>query len=128
MTLYSHSLYEMTLLDNNILNHKWTEKTKDMTFEDFQEAVQNHAGYVIEYRSQNVLIDTRNFKFTLTEEHNAWAVKENFPRYYKVETKKMAFVMPAEVLQYTKDVPAKDGKFAMKYFSDYDKALAWLSE
>ncbi len=128
MTLYSHSLYQFTLLDNNILKNEWTEKTATMTLEDFQEAVQNHAGFAIEYRSLNLLVDTRNFKYTLPAENNAWTAKELNPRYYKLGVKKFAMIMPAEYLQYVKDTPAQDGKFASRYFADYNEALAWLSE
>ena len=128
MTLYSHSLYQFTLLDNNILQNEWTEKTATMTLEDFQEAVQNHAGFAIEHRSLNLLIDTRNFKFTLPEENIAWTEKELNPRYHKLGVKKFAMIMPAQYLQYVKDTPAKDGKFATRYFADYNEGLAWLSE
>lgn len=128
MTLYTNSLYQLTLLDNNILQNEWTEKTATMSYEDFQEAVQNHAGFVIEYGSVNLMVDTRNFKFSLPEENATWAEKENYPRYYKAGVKKFAFVMPAEYLPYVKDIPAEDGKFETRYFADYDEALAWLSE
>jgi|688.fasta_scaffold25474_3 hypothetical protein len=128
MTLYSHSLYQFTLLDNNILKNEWKEKTETMTLEDFQEAVQNHAGFVIEHRCLNLLVDTRNFKYTIPEENNEWTEKELNPRYHKLGVKKFAFIMPAEYLAYVKDTPAKDGKFASRYFADENEAVAWLSE
>jgi hypothetical protein len=128
MTLYSHSLYQFTLLDNNILKNEWTEKTETMTLEDFQEAVQNHAGFVIEHHCLNLLVDTRNFKFTVPEENSAWSEKELNPRYHKLGVKKFAFIMPAEYLSYVKDIPAQDGKFATRYFADENQAVAWLSE
>lgn len=37
-------------------------------------------------------------------------------------------IMTAESLPYVKDIPAHDGKFATKCFTDYNEALAWLSE
>ena len=128
MILYSHSLYQLSLLDNNILKNEWTEKTENMTLEDFQEAVQNHAGFVIEHGSLNHLVDTRNFRYTIPQENTAWTEKELNPRYHKLGVKKFAFVMPAEYMSYVTDIPAQDGKFASRYFADYDEALAWLSE
>lgn len=128
MTLYSHSLYQFTLLDNNILKNEWTEKTETMTYEDFQEAVQNHAGFAIEHRSLNLLVDTRNFKYTLPEENIIWTEDELNPRYHKLGVKKFAMIMAAEYLSYVQDIPAQDGKFATRYFADYNEALAWLSE
>jgi hypothetical protein len=128
MTLYSHSLYQFTLLDNNILKNEWTEKTETMTLEDFQEAVQNHAGFAIEHRSLNLLVDTRNFKYTLPEENNTWTEKELNPRYNKLGVKKFAMIMKAEYLSYVTNISAQDGKFATRYFADENEALAWLGE
>jgi hypothetical protein len=128
MILYSHSLYQFTLLDNNILKNEWTEKTANMNLEDFQEAVQNHAGFAIEHRSLNLLVDTRNFKFTVPEENNAWSENELNPRYHKLGVKKFAMILPAEYLSYVKDIPTQDGKFATRYFADYNEAVDWLSE
>jgi L-asparaginase/Glu-tRNA(Gln) amidotransferase subunit D len=128
MTLYSHSLYQFTLLDNNILKNVWTEKTQTMTLEDFQEATQNHAGFVIEHSSLNLLVDTRNFKYRVPEENTAWTEKELNPRYHNIGVKKFAFIMPVEYLAYVKDTPSQDGKFATRYFADENEALTWLSE
>jgi hypothetical protein len=127
MLLFSTSLYSFELIENQkILLFNWTDKTLEMNYEDFQSACSNYAGFAIEYQIQRLLVDTRNFAYKLPPEYVAWREQKLNPRYYQLGVKKFAYLVPKEVIEFTVNIPAENGKFATQYFADESKAIAWL--
>lgn len=128
MIVFKNSLYSFALIEKyNILRFDWTEKTATMTYEDFQEACQNYAGFVIENKSLKLLVDTRNFKTQLPDAYLEWREKELNPRYYKVGVEKFAYLIPTESMKFV-DIFPIEGVFQTCYFDDKTEAIAWLNQ
>lgn len=123
--LFKNTIYSIQFVeDTKTIKFNWEEGHKDMTYENFQEACSNFLGYGFEYRAKSILIDVRNFQFTLPEEFPKWQKNEHYPRYYKLGIEKVAYVMPEEYIAQSK--VDKDLKFDLRNFSNMTTALEFL--
>lgn len=128
-TLFKNSFYTFYLLDNKhpIILFECTDKTKEMDYEDFQEACNNYAGFAWQYQSKHLLVDTCNFHFQLPEGFTIWREKELNPRYCKLGVQKFAYITKPELLQFMKDIPSENGKFETRNFILFQKAINYLN-
>lgn len=128
--LFKNSLYSFELLNEiqPILFFDWTDKTKDMTYEDFQESCNNYAGFAWQYQAKNLLVDTCNFHFKLPDDFPVWREHELNPRYYSLGVKKFAYIIKPEFIQYMKDIPTENGKFETRNFTSKQAAINWLNK
>lgn len=129
-TLFQNSLYSFHLLDEKtpIICFDWTNKTKEMTYEDFQSACNNYAGFAWQYQAKFLMVDTHNFHFQLPQDFTTWREGQLNPRYYQLGVLKFAYITEPEYLQFMKDIPAENGKFETRNFTSTEDALNWLNE
>jgi hypothetical protein len=127
--LFRNSLCSFSLLTEKVpvLQFDWTEKTVEMSYEDFQTACSNYAGFAWQYQVKHLLVDTRNFTYELPADFMVWREKYLNPRYYQLGVLKFAYITRPELLQYMKDIPAENGKFETRNFSSLTEALNWLN-
>ncbi len=123
--LFQNSLYAFHLLNEKqtILSFDWADKTKEMTYEDFQAACNNFAGFAWQYQSKHLLVNTCNFHFQLPSEFTVWREEQLNPRYYQLGVLKFAYITKSEFLPYMKDIPAENGKFETRNFISKQEAL-----
>lgn len=132
MVIYSHSLYVFELVENDrILLFKWTDKNESMEDEDYQAALHNYAGFVLEYKTPGLIVDLRNFKKRIGPELNTWWNENIAPRYAKAGVNKFAYWVPGSFLE--KMAPGEEmykhsRGFFGKYLASYDQAVLWLTE
>lgn len=124
-TLFSNSLYAFELSDDaRVLSFRWTERTAQMTEDDFKEALSNYAGFALEHRVPGLLVDTTHFRYGKPTP-DAWRDAHVLPRYLKAGSARMAYVMPPAVLAHT---PGEvRGALHEKFFGDEAQALGWLA-
>lgn len=127
--LFQNSLYSFHLLDEKTptIRFDWTDKTKEMTYEDFQSACNNYAGFAWQYQAKHLLVDTRNFHFQLPKDFTIWREEQLNPRYYQLGLLKFAYITKPEFLQFMKYIPAENGKFETRNFTSTEIALCWLN-
>lgn len=127
--IFENSLYSFQLLEEEkpTLLFSWTDKTIEMTFETFQTACHNFAGFAWQYQAKHLLVDTQNFNFQLPEEFSTWRETELNPRYYQLGVKKFAHLTKPAFLAFMKDIPAEKGRFETRNFDDFTKAITWIS-
>lgn len=125
--LFQHPLYWFELLNqNNILVFHWTDKTPEMSYEDFQEACSNYAGFAIEHQARKLLVDVRNFRATLPPEYTAWRESSLNTRYHRLGVQKFAYVVPSEAMHNIVNMPSGGETFTTFYFEHIPDALVWL--
>lgn len=129
-TLFQNSLYSFSLMDEKqlILFFDWTDKTKVMTYEEFQASCNNYAGFAWQYKAKHLLVDVRNFYSELPSDFPIWREEQLNPRYYQLGVLKFAYVTKPELIQYMKDIPAENGKFETRNFTTIEDAISWLKE
>lgn len=127
--LFQNSLYSFHLIENQapILLFDWTERTKEMSYEDFQEACHNYAGFAWQYQTKHLLVDTCNFDHKLPENYTVWREEALNPRYYSLGVEKFAYITKPELLPFMKDIPAENGKFETRNFASFEEANNWLT-
>jgi hypothetical protein len=126
MKLYESTYYTFSLEGDTIIN-RWNDNTGKMSYQDFKDALMNLAGYIIEHKSEKILIDTYNFQFTLPSDNISWRNEEFYPRITKVGTMKQALIMPEEYLAYVEDEVAENDVVQTRYFARETEAIDWLS-
>lgn len=128
MKIFKNSIYSIDFHEaSSTILFNWEDGHKNMTYEDFQEACCNFLGYGFEYQAKAILIDVRNFQFQLPPDFPEWQDKEHYPRYYKLGIEKVVYVIPEEYLANAKEIEKEEGKFELRNFSDFDKAITYLS-
>lgn len=128
MTIFQNKNYAIELAqDPKTLIFKWKEAHREMSYEDFQEACCNYIGYAFEHQTKNLLIDTHNFQLQLPDTFKEWQNTIHYPRYYKLGVQKVAYIMPVSAMEYVKDIPTENGKFALRNFTQNQEALSWLN-
>lgn len=127
--LFENPLYSFHLLNEKqpILLFNWTEKTKEMNYDDFKTACNNYAGFAWQYQAKHLLVNTCNFNFQLPEDFMLWREEQLNPRYYSLGVLKFAYITKPEFIQYMKDIPAENGKFETRNFINYQNAVNWLN-
>ena len=126
MKLYESTYYTFSLDEDTIIN-RWKDTTAKMSYQDFKDALMNLAGYIIEHKSETLLIDATNFQFNLPPENIAWRNEELYSRITKVGTKKQALILPEEYLKYAEDEVAETDVVQTRYFASEIEATDWLA-
>lgn len=126
MKIYDSTFYSFELDGDRIVN-RWKDTTVNMTFQDFQDALMNLAGFMIEHQKPHILIDTTHFKFQLPPENVEFRNTVFYPRVTKVGAVKQALIMPEEYMKYVKDEVGGDVVVPTRYFSDESEAIDWLT-
>jgi len=128
--LFKNSLYSFHLLDEDvfIIRFDWTDKSKEMTYEEFQAACSNYAGFAWQYQAKHLLVNTCNFHVKLPDEFPLWREEQLNPRYYSLGVEKFAYVTKPELIHYMNDIPAESGKFETRNFTSTDEAINWLKK
>jgi len=125
--VHSHTYYQLLWEEKTgILSFHWREDHSAMTYAEFQEACSVYAGYAFEYQARKLFVDTRNFQLSLPPEFAEWREKSHNPRFYKLGVEKMVYVVPAEYTAQAHQIPAQDGRFALRNVGTVEEAFAWL--
>ncbi len=127
--LFQNALYSFQLLEEKepVLFFDWTDKTAEMTYDDFQAACHNYAGFAWQHKTLHLLVDTGRFNFQLPESFTIWRENHLNPRYYSLGVQKFAYITKPEFIQFMKDIPAENGKFETRNFTSQQAALDWLN-
>ena len=132
MELHKNGFYSFNYdSEAKILNFVWTESTEKMTDADFRDALSNFAGFAMEHRPANVLVDVRKFKHTLSAEVGTWRDEVVTPRYNTAGVKRFGYLLPkgaAPADDAPVDPPPAHEKFATRYFDSEEKAGRWFRE
>ena len=124
---YNNPLYSFESAENDrVLIFTWTDTTKNMTDEDFQEALHNYAGFAFELKGPGLIVDVRNFYYKLSDEMMTWRNDECLPRYLAAGSTRMAYILPEGALANMPEGDVVIGKFTDRYFSNLDDAKKWL--
>jgi hypothetical protein len=128
-SLFKNSLYSFSLISGSkpIIFFDWTDKSVNMSYEDFQESCHNYAGFAWQYKAKHLLVNTCNFQFQLPPDFPVWREEILNPRYYELGVQKFAYVTKPGLLAYMKDIEAIPGKFETRNFENIDGALKWLN-
>ena len=133
MEVFKHAFYAFDLDEQaSLLSFNWTEKSADMTDDDYKQALREYARLVVKLRARRALIDLQKFRYHLgdTDGLGAWWANEIVPLYNHAGLVKFAFVLPEGEQASPNETPAKaeEGqKFLTKHFVTKQAAISWLT-
>jgi len=114
--------------ESAILRFLWTEKTANMTDEDFNRALLLYADFAEKIASRGLLVDVRKFKHRPGPDIGKWRDEKIVPRYVRAGVKKLADVVGSIAPMSSGEdqtAPPKE-PVATSYFGTMEEAEDWL--
>jgi hypothetical protein len=115
----------------SVMTFLWTEKSADMTVDDYKNAIRNYAGFVLKHRARRALIDLRKFHYQVDGKAvGSFWEDEIVPVYNRAGLEKFAFLLPESAnvpADETPAAPESGEKFLTRQFASKPAALAWLT-
>jgi len=100
----------------------WKKQTSELSPEKFKEEAMTFVEIVKKRKVKNILVDMREFKYTLSNELIAWRNKQVISVYNDRGIEKFAFVSDKVGLKQDD----RSNKFITRYFSTIKEAEEWL--
>ncbi len=113
-----------------ILRFRWTEKTANMTDDDFKRALTLYADFAEKHAARGLLVDVRNFKHRPGPDIGTWRDEKIVPRYVRAGVKKLAYVVGSNAPMSSggdQKAPPKE-PVATSYFGTMEEAEDWLKK
>jgi len=118
--------------DKLLLPHYWTDKTAEMSDEDFRENISTILKFIIQKGAKNLLSDSMKFYFPISPESQEWVNTSFFPAVIKEGLKKYAIMMTTDFLSQLsieQTIEEEAGQLLpVKYFDDEQKAREWIAK
>lgn len=108
----------------------WLPATADMDDEEYKEYVRKQLKAIQDNKSTAIVVDGRNFAYTIDPDMQEWVDNEISPKYIEAGIESMNVVLPSEVFssaaieQLLEE--AKTSKIETKYYDSLDEAKAAL--
>lgn len=131
MLIYK-SLYSTTdyYKEQNFICSAWLTESSVLTKDSFKDEMVKVLAQIKECVPKKVLIDTRNFKFNVTQEVQDWIVKFFLERVIELGVTKYAIVVPVDIYKTVSvdhiQTDDKDEEIAIQYFKDIEAAKSWI--
>jgi hypothetical protein len=129
MRVHEDSLFTFELQPaTGVLRLVWTEKTANMTDEEFKRALSLYADYASKHRTTGLLVDVRNFHHHPGPEIGKWRSEEIVPRYETAGVKKFAYVIgPDAAMPPPRSRMETKEAFETRHFRTTEDAEKWLA-
>src|SRR5262245_54195488 len=115
--------------DLNLLRFLWTEKTSNMTDDDFKRALLLYADFAKKHSARNLLVDVRSFRHRIAPETGKWRDEVVAPKYASAGVKKFAYVVAQDFpMPPTGSKPPTAPPFETRFFHSTEEAEKWLAE
>ncbi len=109
----------------------WTKESSFMRDENFKVEISQVAAATEKYRQKNILADTLNFGYAVSPEVQIWHDANIIPRYVAVGLKKVAFIIPTDLLSHLGLEQTMDENQATQiithYYGTRKEAIQWLN-
>jgi hypothetical protein len=129
-TIHQDQLFSFELdAGLNLLRFLWTEKTSNMTDDDFKRALLLYADFAKKHSVRGLLVDVRTFRHRMTPETGKWRDEVVAPKYASAGVKKFAYVVGQNFpMPPTGSKPSTVPPFETRFFHSTEEAERWLSE
>ncbi len=116
--------------ENKLLITTWNVQDINFSDDDYKNEVLNYVRAVERYDVKAIIVDTRNYRFPLTPSLNQWTVENITPKLAANGVKRMAYVMPTDVLsklgvELLASTAQTKGTIIRQMFDDYEQAYNW---
>ena len=108
---------------NGILVLRWKSDTKDLTDDDFKSEATKFVSVVKQNQSKRIMVDMRNFNYTLNPEVISWRNQNVISVYNEIGVERFAFI--SEKPTVNQDNP--NNTFVTQYFTNEQEAEHWLT-
>lgn len=117
------------LPEENILKLVFSHKTTEMSPADFRQEMHLWCEQLETYHTPGNIVDTRKFGFAISPELQQWYNAEINPRSYAAGLRKMAFIVPENVVSEfsIEQIFSEQSLIIFNFFQNLHQAQSWLS-
>lgn len=114
--------------DLSLVKNIWSKNSSNMNEIDFKNNIELWCEQLEKYRLTKNIVDSRNFEFTIVPNLQDWYNEEITPRCYKAGMRKMAFIVPKQLISELSIEQIFDDQtqIQFRYFSNEIESLEWL--
>lgn len=113
-------------LKDDRIDFIWKSTTEEMSDHDFQYAILRYASYVMEYRTQKVLIDLTEFKFTPAKASGQFHADYVTKIYNQLGVTQKVHIAPSKESKIVGKEPGTN--YVTAFMASYDEGVAWLTQ
>lgn len=116
--------------DKSYLQASWSEKSLEMTDQDFKDEMEIELKYVEEFNIKNYLINTLNFRFIIKPDLQTWTDQYVNVKLDELGLKKLAYVVSQDYIaqlsiKQTMEESVKQN-YDTRFFTSTEEAEEWL--
>ena len=128
--LHSNRYYKFHHQDSPaVLRLEWREATSEMSDPEFRDALSNFAGFAVDVRPANILVDVRAFRHAVAEGLGEWRDRAVIPRYNRAGVARFGYLVPPGQLPPNPAPPPSAVESFQTHFFDSERAIVeWFSE
>ena len=127
------SKYSIAFYDEkySLVKLSWFTSSEELSEKLLKEEMNSVLGYIKKYQPKNILVDTTNFRYHVTQSIQNWIVTEFINKVFLFSIEKYAIVVDEEVY---KNVSVQqieeddEDNLLIQYFIDEEEAHDWLDE
>lgn len=110
-----------------VLEFLWTEKTAEMTADDFKDGLARYTEHIEKHGISGALVDLRAFRFAMTADLGPWRDEVIVPRYNACQLERFAYLVPEGFPAPKPGHRAPGEEFETRFFESESEARAWLA-
>jgi hypothetical protein len=128
-TIHEEPLFSFELeADSRTLRFHWTEKTANMTDDEFKRALLLYAELAGKHSVYGLLVDVRSFRHRIAAETGRWRDEVVAPKYAGAGVKKFAYVVGEDFPMPPAGSRPAPTAFETRFFHSMAEAEGWLAE
>lgn len=114
-----------------VIKSTWHESTELLSEKGFRAQLLHEVEVLKKYRPEGYIVDTCNFRFTITPKFQEWIDKNIFPHYGASGVKRVAFVASKEFIaqlsieQAAAPIQERHG-ISQTFFDEENEAFLWV--
>lgn len=123
MEIYIDNQFMLVSKESETITLRWKKDTANFSDEIFKTEALKFLEIVKKYHCKRIVVDMREFFYTLGQELTEWRNKTIISVYNEIGVEKFAFITTKPTVQ--QDNPANT--FITQYFSTEEQAKAWIN-
>ncbi len=133
MEIYKNEYVKFIYDENNsLIIYYWSDKTEDMTDENYKSIILLGVDYVKKFKPKYLLADQKIQKFIVAPSLQVWNAKETLPQLFKAGIIKFAIIESEDIIVQiaTEQTIEEDEnkKYGLMFFENEEDAKRWFKK
>lgn len=127
------SKFSDVFANENMMEIHWKPESSELNEDSFKEEISAFANSSGQSNPSSIFVNAIEYGFSITIELQNWHDENIIPQYTKAGVRKMAFILPQDLvtqlsIEQTFDENQAKSRIQVQYFSDELEAKSWLNK